>query len=162
MEEYRPLLDYPNYLVSNIGNVKSVRGNILKPCITKNRRRVLLYKDNIPFSRTVYRLVAIAFLPNPDNLPQVDHINRNPIDDRVDNLRWVTQSQNLMNTDVFKNNKLGIKHISKRGSRYRVIIMKGKNDFDSGSFLTLEEAIVYRDNKIEERSVGCNKSAPVK
>ena len=45
----------------------------------------------------VHRLVAETFLENPDNKPYVDHINRNPYDNRLENLRWVTGSENNMN-----------------------------------------------------------------
>ena len=43
----------------------------------------------------VHRLVALAWLPNPDNLPQVDHINMNPLDNRVENLEWVSRAENM-------------------------------------------------------------------
>lgn len=42
----------------------------------------------------IHRLVAMSFLPNPNNKPEVDHINRNKADNRVENLRWVTTKEN--------------------------------------------------------------------
>ncbi|KAK8886234.1 hypothetical protein M9Y10_041700 [Tritrichomonas musculus] len=49
-----------------------------------------------------HRLIAKQFIPNPDNLPQVDHINRNRTDNRLENLRWVSSSTNLENKTFYK------------------------------------------------------------
>lgn len=58
----------------------------------------------------IHRIVAETFIPNPDNLPQVDHINRDKTDNRVENLRWVSRSTNQRNTDKSDNtySRLGI------------------------------------------------------
>ena len=45
----------------------------------------------------LHRIIAEAFIPNPDNKPQIDHINRNKLDNRVENLRWVTAQENSNN-----------------------------------------------------------------
>ena len=56
------------------------------------RRLRIHHKD-----KNLHRLIAEAFIPNPDNKPLVDHINRDRLDNRVENLRWVTYSENCKN-----------------------------------------------------------------
>ena len=59
--------------------------------------QVNLHKDNKMHICLISRLVAEAFIPNPDNKPFVDHINRDRTDNRAENLRWVTQKENCNN-----------------------------------------------------------------
>lgn len=56
---------------------------------------VQLFKNKIGKRVLVHRLVASAFIPNPDNLPQVNHIDENKLNNSVDNLEWVTAKQNM-------------------------------------------------------------------
>ena len=92
------------YQVSNIGRVRSLNYNktgevkIMKTC--KNKHGYLmarLSKNGKTKSCTVHRLVAKAFIPNPENKPHIDHMNTNKTDNRVCNLRWVTQKENMNN-----------------------------------------------------------------
>lgn len=89
------------YQVSNLGRVKSLnyKGKgvikILKGYIKRDGyETVTLMKDGIRKYLRVHRLVAQAFLPNPDNLPQINHKDENPLNNIVDNLEWCTPSYN--------------------------------------------------------------------
>lgn len=111
-EEWRTVKEFPRYAVSSFGRVKNQRtGRILKQAslIKKNKTyyRVTFSADAIPQHYSVHRLVAEAFLPNPANKPQVDHINRKTTDNRVQNLRWATQSENQANIGITSRNTSG-------------------------------------------------------
>lgn len=56
---------------------------------------VVLFKDGVGKSASVHRLVAEAFIPNPDNLPEINHKDENPANNRVENLEWCTRQYNI-------------------------------------------------------------------
>lgn len=107
MELWNKVAGYNNcYLVSNLGNVKSItrtdcrgrfrRGRILKPNRLKDGyEQVGLYVNGKCKYVKVHRLVAEAFVDNPDAKPEVNHKNGIRHDNRADNLEWVTKSENL-------------------------------------------------------------------
>jgi hypothetical protein len=96
------------YQVSNLGRVKSLprfvrnksshfftKEKILKPSNTKGYSYVSIRKDNIANQCKIHRLVCLAFLPNPENKRTVNHINGIRSDNRLCNLEWATDSENL-------------------------------------------------------------------
>lgn len=87
------------YYVSNLGNVKSFNKNkeiILKSNLQKNGYIALnLYKNGKRITYTIHRLVAKAFIENPNNLPQVNHIDGNKLNNNLSNLEWCDNGHNI-------------------------------------------------------------------
>ena len=93
---WKPIENKPNYEVNKVGQVRNKKtGRILKNSTRKDGYcQVMLGRKTIPLY--IHRLVAETFIPNPNNLPQVDHINGVKSDNRLENLRWVDATDNYM------------------------------------------------------------------
>ena len=112
MEEiWKDIPDFEGlYQVSNLGNVRVLdryvnsairnndkvkrKGKILKQYNKRGYLQVSLIKNHKRYYFSVHRLVAMAFLPNPDNLPQVNHKDENPLNNNLFNLEWCTAKYN--------------------------------------------------------------------
>jgi hypothetical protein len=99
MEIFREISGYEGlYAVSNYGNVKSLKfgkEKILKPRADGDGYLYVTFCKNGKMKHhKVHRLVASAFIENPDNLPQVNHKDENPSNNNADNLEWCTQEYN--------------------------------------------------------------------
>ena len=92
-ERWEKLPGYENILVSNLGRVQ-VNNKLKKQTLDKDGYYRVGIENNIKSKQPVHRLVAKTFIPNPDNLPVVDHINGSKTDNRACNLRWCTVGQN--------------------------------------------------------------------
>lgn len=123
MEIWKNIQGFEGYQISNLGNVKSFKlkkENIKSKNIDRYGYEIVCFCLNGKSkTKTVHRLVALAFIPNDENKPQVNHINGIKTDNRVDNLEWVTAKEN---TKHALENKLQIRykgekcfHFGKRG-----------------------------------------------
>ena len=147
--EWRGVPGYEeDYEVSNTGEVRSLNFNQQKGMVWTLRPQENTsgyYQVNLKKKLfCVHRLVALAFLPNPHGLPEVDHIDRNKANNKVSNLRWVTLSQNRIN--VPGRSKCGYKYISNHCNGYMVRIIHNRKVIVSKWTKTLEEAIQLRDS----------------
>lgn len=103
MEEWRIIAKAPSYEVSNLGNIRNKSTKKLKSLrIHKRYVDAALYISGCRCKKTVnvHRLVAEAFLEDFTDECHIDHINRNPIDNRLDNLRCVTPRENNENRGI--------------------------------------------------------------
>ena len=114
-ETWLPAPDYEeSYEVSNFGCVRSidrisgarrgvVRGQIVTPILDrKGYPKIRLFRGSRRTAKSVHRLVARAFIPNPDNLPQINHIDGNKLNNCVENLEWINNSGNQLH--AYSNN----------------------------------------------------------
>lgn len=169
-EKWRDIIDYEGiYQISNLGNVKSlerivsnnkndgvriVKEKILHSIDNGNGYKfVSLNKNNKHKNFYIHRLVAGAFVENPENKKYVNHKDFNKYNNNASNLEWCTQKENV-NYSVErmkhpKNSKLpkytNEKYIHFRYNKYRVCIKNLKVD---KSFKTIDEAISFRNSKV--------------
>lgn len=97
------------YQISDDGKVLNQAGLILKPCIDKDGyERVSLSKYGEKRNHFIHRLVAINYIDNPKCYKQIDHINRDKLNNTISNLRWISQSGNMRNRQIKKKSNLPI------------------------------------------------------
>ncbi len=116
MEEWKDIIDFEGlYEISNLGNVRSkdtkaelyingklsssriIKGKQLKiflNCIS-GRKYVVLFKNSKTYTKLVHRLVAEAFIPNPNNYKEINHIDEDFTNNCVNNLEWCTRKYNV-------------------------------------------------------------------
>ena len=94
---WREIKNFNNYQVSKSGLVRNKKTkSIIKPFVNNNGYlRVNLYKGGIGYKKLVHVIVAEAFIDNPLNFNEIDHINNNRKDNKVSNLKYITHSDNI-------------------------------------------------------------------
>lgn len=164
IEEWKDIKGYEGmYQVSNLGRIKSldrkdsrgnfVKGKILKTSLNgKGYRCLKLSKNGIRKPFRVHRLVAETFIPNPDNLPCIDHINTIKTDNRVENLRWCTLKENMNNPitkETCSKSRMGYKP-----TKETIKKISGKNNHNSQKVYCKELNKTYECIRDAERELG--------
>jgi HNH endonuclease/NUMOD4 motif len=145
MEEWKDS-SHENYEVSNQGRVRNrSTGRIMKPYLDPHGYYSLRLCNNKVYTKKyLHRLIAEAFIENPENLKVVDHINRDRVDNRLENLRWASYTGNMLNTSRHEQEMYGISWCANRNN-YQVHFKRNNKQKGFGNYTTLEEAKARRD-----------------
>ena len=149
--------NYPNYSINKDGVVLNIKKN--KPVQTQltydGYKSLKLYNDGKSKRFTIHRLLGLHFIPLVEGKDIMDHINRNKLDNRLENLRWVNKSENNSNRNAYKNSKLKERYITINKSSYRLTI-RNHNFIKCYNIkkYTLEYVKNIRDNIINAKSDG--------
>ena len=143
-ENWKIIDEFENYEISDLGFVRNKNSRKIKKHQIKENEYfyVQLWKNNKSKNKNIHRLVALAFIENPSKLPLVDHIDCNKQNNRVENLRWCTYSQNNANSKMNSTNATGIKEVGwdKNTKKYHAQIGLNNKLYHLGLYDSKEEA----------------------
>ena len=142
MEYWKEIDTRPDMMISSTGIVKNNKGRLYKPTIKNGYLRLSILNN-----RSIHRLVAEHFIDNPNNYEVVNHINEDKLDNRIENLEWTTQKDNIRK--FLKNNDKVLK--------IRKVKMYSLNGEYMKTFVNILEA--SKETGINRHSIGkcCNK-----
>jgi hypothetical protein len=147
MEIWKSIPSYPEYEVSTLGQVRSNRFEKTKLLSVGHTptgyAQVRIGVQGKGKNLYIHRLVAEAFLPNPENLCEIDHIDRNRANNVVSNLRWATRQDNLLNTEA---HDAPLYAIHRYRDGFKVKFKRDQKTINLPFCYTLEEAIQRRDD----------------
>jgi len=146
-EIWREIPSRPKYQVSNLGRIRRIKTKIglpyCKPLTVQMPNKYQAYVTiNLQRKRFyIHRLVALAFIPNPNNLPQVNHIDGNKANNAVYNLEWVTRSENGLHAYKVLHIKPSAKgRFGKEANRHKAVNVYSLNNEYIKRFETITEA----------------------
>ena len=161
VEQWKDIPDYEGYYqISNLGRVKSLEKTLIirkrkcvyKPLIKKphiSKRgywEIGICKNRLGVTKKIHRLIAISFIDNPKNHPQINHIDGNKLNNNISNLEWVNNRENSCHS--FKSSNCTSKYTGvsyfKRDNKWRSSIQVNGVTIRFGMFKTEEEAYQKR------------------
>ena len=149
----KEIKDFPGYTITDDGKVISYKfkePRIMKTWYQKSGyENIKLCKNNVTYHFLIHRLVAEAFIPNPDNLPEVNHKDKNRQNNRVENLEWCSRVDNLYDSYDTMN--------ATRNFRECTLIRESDNT-EIASFQSVKAAAEYANEKFDCSISGMRKN----
>lgn len=150
VQTWMPIKNFSKYEISNDGNVRVVKSGMLmkqnirgKNC--KYMQVVLVSDDKVKTHKNIHRLVAETFISNPFNKPCVNHKDGNKLNNHMDNLEWVTRSENDIHAFRLGLRKVPSERMTKAIDATRVPV---RNKTTGETFRSITEAALAIDGKL--------------
>lgn len=154
-EVWKQIEEFPDYQVSTFGRIKSNKNGkeaYKTPQINANKYYVVgLYHNQKRKTCRIHILMAKAFIPNPDNLPTVDHIDINKSNNIISNLRWATSHTQLMNRSNTRHDLVETDPVKRKKEREKLDKQKAKDNKD-WYCKTCDKAFFSKDHLIRHET----------
>lgn len=154
-EEWRKIEVYDNYSISNLGQVRNDKTKfLLKTHLKDGYCAVILSRYNKGKRHYIHRLIGNAFIPNPKNLPFINHKNQKRHDNRIENLEWITNIENSQSINKICNIGCISSYTLKSGNTYyksKLIVYGKSHQKNSKDREICEEWLKNRRYEIENR-----------